>query len=73
MTTSKTRASPSFFDGASHGALSGQIDRYNGIRVAEDRIAPSTTPTEFSEQLTNTVSVYREQGFTGVWLKLRLD
>jgi len=56
-----------------HGALCGHVDRYNGIKVADDKIAPSTTIPEFRDILASTVNVYKEQGFTGVWLKLHTD
>ena len=52
------------------GALSGHIDRYNGIRIADEKIETTTTPEKFKEQLMKTVKVYKGKGFHGVWLKL---
>ena len=70
----KARAALKFFDGTSHGgAYSGHIDRYNGIRINNDIIQPDTTQDDFRSKLLHTISVYREQGFRGVWLKLRKD
>ena len=34
----KARAALKFFDGTSHGALSGYIDRYNGVKIDSEKI-----------------------------------
>ena len=68
------RAALKLFDGSAHGgALSGFVDRYNGIRIAEDKISPTTSVEDFRSQLTKTVAVYKDNGFRGVWLKLKKD
>ena len=69
----KARAALQFFDGSTVGALSGHIDRYNGIRIADEKIETTTTPEIFKEQLVKTVEVYKGKGFRGVWLKLQKD
>ena len=54
-----TRSALKFFDGAPHKALSGHIDRYRGIRIDDESIAPGTSVEEFRSLLTHTLGVYR--------------
>ena len=67
------RAAMKYFDGSPHKALSGHIDRYNGIRIDDKTIAPSTTVPEFKTLLDSTMQVYKQQGFRGVWLRLKKE
>jgi len=68
-----TRAALQFFDGAPLQALSGHVDRYKGIRIADDKIESSASVDEFRGLLTRSIQVYKENGFRGVWLKLKKD
>jgi hypothetical protein len=54
------------------GALAGQIDRYNGITIANDAIKDDLlTPDNFRSTLANSLQIYQKEGFRGVWLKLQ--
>ena len=67
------RAALQFFDGSPLQALSGHVDRYKGIRIADDKIEKATSVDEFRQVLTRSMQVYKENGFRGVWLKLKKD
>ena len=68
-----TRKKSKVFDGSLHNALSGNLDRFKGITIADDQINASMKVEDFRTLLTNTISVYRAQGFRGVWLKLKKE
>jgi 8-oxo-dGTP pyrophosphatase MutT (NUDIX family) len=62
------------FDGSKIGVLSGQIDRYKGIKIADENIEGDwLVQDRFSDTLKKSLDVYRQEGFRGVWLKLTTE
>ena len=47
----KAKVIPRLFDGVKKGVLSGQIDRYNGIKISDQEIKPDISPEAFKSTL----------------------
>ena len=64
---------PKVFDGTSRGALSGTVDRHNGLMIDVSRIKASTTADELRPLLIKSIVEYKKEKFRSVWLKLTVD
>ena len=54
----KAKVIPRLFDGVKKGVLSGQIDRYNGIKISDQEIKPDISPEAFKSTLISTIDEY---------------
>ena len=60
FSTAAKKQSLPVWDGVAHGALSGYVDRFNGIRIVDDQISASTSINAFRADLVKTVEVYKD-------------
>ena len=58
-TYDKAKVVPGLFESVKKGVLSGQIDRYNGIKIQAQDIESSTSPESFKSTLIATIEEYK--------------